>query len=115
MNSIRESMVEIGVKWSSKLAPWDKDSINDVLDAAVEWQEGRLPIFEFAKLGDIRTPAYTRYMAMLCSCGDERQLALRAAIEELLKAQGYVFTNHGMFTPNELGDAGMSVRWRHDQ
>lgn len=94
----------------------DKGSIEDVLDAAVECDEGRLPLHAFAQLGTVQpvwrvTPSagYTRMLAMLVGRNDDpRRAALRRCLDRLLIEQGYVLTKHGLFAPDEI--PGVPVR-----
>lgn len=103
------------------LSPWELDDISDVLDAAVEWEQGRLPLAEFARVGslvyeqrgDRRTsPAYTRHVALRTALpGDPRLASLRKAIAALVANNPrQVVTRHGVFQAYELIDAGVTVK-----
>lgn len=92
------------------LDPWEERDIADVLEAAREWKDGRLPLAEFAKIGMIRdSAAYTRYLAMLKSSPAERE-ALRDAVEALIVARPDLkITSDGIVSRWDLLEAGMPV------
>lgn len=78
------------------LDPWEADSIQDVLDAAVEWQEGRLPLEVMKEIGAISydtkfgrgpepSPGYTRFLAVMMTTNeDPRRAALLAATDAII-------------------------------
>lgn len=81
--------------------------IEDVLDAAAEWQAGRLDLNTLLHLGTIPyqgrpSPRYSRFVAVATtSPSDPRRAALLAAIERVASTQG-TFTHQGFFQAFEL-------------
>lgn len=92
------------------LDPWEERDLADVMDAAYEWQAGRLPLSEFARVGMIRdSPAYTRYLCMLRATPEHRRV-LAAAIDALIAADPRLkVTDQGVFNRWDLLDAGLPV------
>jgi len=88
----------------------ERQDVDDVLEAALAWSDGGLPIHEFARVGTIPRPAgglpsagYTRSVAMLSTpISDPRRMALRRAIDTLLRFQGLEITRHGVFDKGEV-------------
>lgn len=92
------------------LDPWEERDLADVLEAAREWQAGRLPLAEFARVGLLRdSPAYTRYLALLRAAPADRP-PLAAAIDALLATNPALkITDQGVFSRWDLLEAGMPV------
>lgn len=88
----------------------DKQAINDVLDAATEWAEGRMPFSVAASIGTIErngkpSPAFARLLAtVLTSPRDPRRRHLDDLIDYLLAVQGLTKTPHGLATQRDLTD-----------
>lgn len=93
------------------LDPWEEQDMTDVLDAATEWDAGRLPLSEFAKIGMIRdSPAYTRYLTVLRTSDPARRSVLLRAIDALLHANPALkVTAHEVYSRWDLLDAGLPV------
>jgi hypothetical protein len=85
----------------------DHMEVDYVLDAAVEWQEGRLPTAQAAQIGTITrnghpSSGYTRFVALfLTPRQDVRWDALYNLISHLDQLQGGVHTRQGRFTKAE--------------
>ena len=116
MPSVAEVMTEIAQRQWDNLAPWDHECVNDVLEAASEWEAGSLPLPEFAKIGAITSPtgfvspAYSRYVAVISTQPDDpRRTALLRAIDRLLIYEGLHLTKHGIFSPQDVAEVGASV------
>lgn len=76
------------------LTDTDRGEVEDILDAAAAWKAGSLPIHEFARLGQIVSPAnqrsagYSRYVAFRTTPrSDFRYGALVAAIAAVKERQ----------------------------
>lgn len=101
---------DLGQRWVERMTDEDKASVEDVLDAALECDEGRMPLYAFAQLGTVQpvwrvTPSasYTRMLAMMTSRHDDpRRRALRRCLDRLLIEQGNILTTHGLFVPGDL-------------
>ncbi len=82
--------------------------VEDVLDAASEWQAGRLPLGELMRIGSLThgtrpSPGYSRFTALYTtSKSDTRRAALMAAIEEMVRREGWVSTGQGLDQQGEL-------------
>lgn len=95
-----------------RLSDAERIEIDDVLYAADDYVNGRMPLEVFASIGTIESPhtrkpssGYTRYLAMLSTpIADPRRMALRKAIDGLLRLQGLVITTAGVFEPGEIVD-----------
>lgn len=100
--------------WDASLTPErtlteeERESVEDVLFAAADWQAGELPITEAAKFGIVPwngrpSPWYTRFVAIRTTPkGDPRRIALIAMCEKLDKLQGGVHTQFGRFGQGEV-------------
>lgn len=91
-----------------------EQEIADVLDAATEWAQGRLPLGEAARVGTLAygqgrpSPAYTRCVAMLRSPpSDPRRAHLLALVETLLGITHVIRTTQGLFDPPDLSEHAM--------
>ncbi len=95
----------------------DRKDVEWILDAAEAWSQG-MPIEEFARVGQIVSPrsghestSYSRWVAMVSTpVLDPRRKHLRAAIDELLRFQGFQLTNFGLFDRETLASFGTTVR-----
>lgn len=93
-----------------RLTKDDWQDISDVLDAAAEWDAGRLPLEVFAHTGTMARPAgglpsaaYTRHVAVrVTSPDDPRWRSLMRALDALADFAGYIKTQHGTFSRDEL-------------
>jgi len=102
-------------------SPEELDSIADVLDAATEWDQGRMPLNAAAHVGTVLTPAghpsrsYSRHVASLWAwrSKDPRWKALDRMVNVLACAV-YVKTTQGLFTSEELHQHDGAVRWLRD-
>lgn len=92
----------------------------DILDAAQEWQAGRMDLNALLHLGTIEdhhgrpSPKYSRWVAM-CTAerSDPRRRALLAALDRVVAAQ-VVITKQGVFEPNETHQHDAAVRYVND-
>lgn len=108
MKSLGESIHEAFANrmWSQE----ERDSIEDVLDAAAAWAAFELPLAEAAKAGLMASrsdaaggAAFARVRAMLASDpADPRRAALREMLEIMVRAQPVVITRFGLFERSEL-------------
>lgn len=118
MIPIDEVLAVVASKFDENLTPVDRLDVNDVLDAALEWQAGRLPLEVFVKIGGCYSPVgtdpspgYTRYLAMTATVpSDPRRVALRQAVDAILRYQGFVLTTAGMFSPADIPDIPIMYR-----
>jgi hypothetical protein len=95
-------------------------AIQYVLDAAMEYTEGRLPWYEAAKIGavsrnvdgqEVESTAYARFLAvMLTESSDPRRRAVLKLCGELVEQSGAVLTTHGFFDRGELHEINVTVR-----
>lgn len=100
----------------------ERDSIDDVLDAAQAFVDFRLPLDEALKVGALATgegraatPAFARVRAILAaSPNDPRRAALMELFNVVISAQAGVSTNHGWFTHDELRGTETVVRSRRE-
>ncbi len=89
-------------KGRRELSPDEVADVEDILDAAAEWQAGRLPLGELMRIGSLThgtrpSPGYSRFTALYTtSKSDTRRAALMAAIEELIRRDGWVSTGQGL-------------------
>lgn len=98
----------------------ERDSINDVLDAAADFTAFRLPLAEALKVGALpsddgfrSTPAFGRVRAVLAaSLTDPRRRALLDLLDIVIGAQAGVATNQGYFSLDDLRSSGITVRNR---
>lgn len=110
MIAIADAIDRIAGDRHRRLSDADKLDVDDVLEAALAWQNGTLPLEAFARVGTLDSPAtgrvspdYTRCVAMLSTpISDPRRAALRRAVGALLAFQGFVLTTHGIFAPAEI-------------
>jgi hypothetical protein len=97
---------------------WARD---DILNAAVEWHDGRMTLGMFATVGPV--PAWNskgqrydsvgwgRALALFSTPHDDpRWHALNAAINALVEAQDVTVTRQGVFDRAELVAHGVTVR-----
>src|SRR6478736_4886414 len=92
-----------------ELSEDETTAIDWVLDAAVEWEEDRLPWWEAANIGavmvrDWRTgtmiasTGYARFLAVIATpASDPRRAALLKLITVIVEQSGVVITQHGLF------------------
>lgn len=96
-------------------------AVQEILDAAQEWSEGRLPLGLFATIGPLPawnsqgrrydSVGYGRALALMSTPQDDpRWDALNRAIDELVRRQDVTVTRQGVFDRQELFDAGVTVR-----
>lgn len=98
----------------------ERDSINDVLDAAAEFTAFRLPLADALKAGALpaddgfrSTPAFGRVRAVLAaSLTDPRRRALLDLLDIVIGAQAGVQTNQGWRSHDDLARSGITVRNR---
>ena len=100
-----------------RLTPEHHAAVEDLLDACVEWDAGRLPFTEVMKLGGYRSPMYTRRAAIQTTpLDDPRRASLMRLFDTLVRLQGYTATRHGCFNAQdrrELEEARQRVEmWR---
>jgi hypothetical protein len=103
-------------EWSRE----ERDSINDVLDAAQAFTEFRLPLGEALKVGELATgdgfrstAAFGRVRAVLAaSFSDPRRRALLDLLDIVIAAQDGVQTNHGWFRHSDLAGTNVVIRNR---
>lgn len=59
------------------------------------------------------SPAYTRFVAVrVTPKSDPRRAALLTLINRLITESGYVRTEQGVFTPEDLGEHDVALHWR---
>lgn len=104
------------------LTPEEREEVEWILDAAAEWQAGRLPWQEVARIGGIElggypSAAYTRFCAVAFTPPtDPRRVALLALIDVLIRNSGYKTTYQGTYSPSELRQHDIAVQWvRQDE
>lgn len=100
-------------------------AIQYVLDAALEWHEGRLPYLEAVKIGAIAAPksrngvvvestAYARWLAIfLTPRTDPRWFALYELTGKIERESGAIKTKHGTFDARDVARSGDGVRFRN--
>ncbi len=92
-------------------------SVEDILDAATEWQAGRLPLGELARIGSLAygtrpSPGYSRFVAVYTtSRRDPRRAALQAAIEEMVRREGWVSTGQGLDQQGQVHVSHVEPPW----
>ena len=97
----------------------ERDSIEDVLDAAQAWAEGTIPWYQAAKYGGVAyrghtSSAYSRFLAMVnASRTDKRRPHLLALIDEITRRSGYRITGQGVFSAADECQHDGAVRWIH--
>ena len=93
------------------LTPDEQDAVADVLDAAHEWQAGRMPWQVAASIGAWHdSPSRTRFLAITTTPStDPRWHALKALLDVLVDASGYVRCRQGVFSKRELGEHDVAV------
>lgn len=95
------------------LTPDELAAIEAVLDAAATADPE-----EAATVGALiwdgkPSPPYTRFVAVrVTPPSDPRRAALRALINRLISAHGYVRTEQGTFSPADLGEHDVPLHWR---
>lgn len=117
---MNEQAMRNAMPWLTRLTAEDRQEVDDVLDAAVEWQAGRLPLIEAARVGQIVSPGtdapsafYSRLVARFLSLGgDSRGPTMQALLEALVRFQGAQVTNFGIFDADELAASGVVIRGR---
>lgn len=100
----------------------ERDSIEDVLDAAAAFTEFRLPLADALAVGQLPTgdgqtagAAYARYRAMLAAHPDDpRRAALAELLNVVIAAQPGVMTHKGFFFHEDLRGTGIVVRSRKE-
>jgi len=95
----------------------ERDSIEDVLDAAQAWADGSIPWYQAAKYGGVAyrghtSSAYSRFLAMVnASRTDPRRPHLLALIDEITRRSGYRITEQGVFSAADECQHDGAVRW----
>jgi len=85
----------------------ERDSVQDVLDAAAAWDAGAFPLTNAANLGTITyqgipSPRYTRFVAIVTTpAGDPRRAALLRMIDRIVAANRIV-TRFGVMDRDEF-------------
>lgn len=108
MKSLGESIHEAFA--SRDWTPEERDSIEDVLDAAMAFARFELPLAEAAKAGVMASrsdaaggASFAKVRAMLgADPSDPRRAALREMLEVMVRAQPVVITKFGLFERSEL-------------
>lgn len=91
------------------LSPIEQDMVADTLDAAVEWKEGRMSYQDAARVAG-EPDQHIRFLALTSTPRDDpRWQALRALIDVLIRASGFVVATQGIYTPQELGQHQAAV------
>lgn len=98
----------------------ERGDVEAILDAAAEWDAGRLPHQEVATLGFIAydgrpSQGYSRFVALVrADPADARRAALTRYFDWTLNQSwsDVVLTAAGIFTKTELGALGVPVRSR---
>lgn len=96
-------------------------AVEDILNAAAEWQAGTMSLGVFATIGSLPawnskgrrcdSPGYGRALALMSTPRtDSRWSALKKAIEEMVRNQDVVVTKHGVFERSELYEKGVTAR-----
>lgn len=104
-----------------ELSPEELDSIQDCLDAAVEWDAGRMPLNTAAHVGTVLTHdghpsrSYSRHVASLWAwrAKDPRWKALDRMVNVLSTAM-YVPTNQGLFTSADMHQHDRAIQYLRD-
>lgn len=95
-----------------ELDPWERADIADVLEAAAEWEAGRLPLAELRRIGHIEwqgqpSSGYTRFVAL--GAAGPRSTAgqtLLRAIEAIVEGDRAIrLTDQGAFPVEAWIDA----------
>ncbi len=98
----------------------ERDSIEDVLDAAQAWADGAIPWYQAAKYGGVAyrghtSSAYSRFLAMVnASRTDSRRSHLLDLIDEITRCSGYRITEQGVFSAADECQHDGAVRWLRD-
>lgn len=92
-------------------------AIEDALDAAVDWEAGRLPFEEAIKIGTVPnargnpSPEWTRALAFRnVPASDPRKESLYKLSETGSRMAGKIETSHGWFTRQELNENEFNIR-----
>lgn len=104
------------------ITPDHQACVDDVLDAAADWYDGRMPWNVAASVGEIerrtmtgtwhRSPGYTRAVALRhTSTDDPRWRALSDLCTEIVRKTGFVITAFGVFDTDELHQHDDAVRF----
>ena len=123
MNRAAEAMGVIVRRFITRVPDMDEAlALEWVLDAAQEYVDGKLPWYEAAKIGavthidwrsgrDIESAAYARFLAVVFTpASDPRRAAVLALCAEIVAQSGAVLTTHGLFSKQDLFEAGVTVR-----
>lgn len=105
MISMAEALT--GIFPPGRFTPEEQQSIEDVLDAAASWMDGKLPLPVAAEQGEIAdrdgvhsTAAYGQYRAAVAAIGDRRHPALMAMLDQLTRRQrGIVYIGNAERCP----------------
>lgn len=95
----------------------ERAEVDDILDAAAEWQAGRMDWRAVAGLGRLEingapSESYSRFVAVaMTPPGDPRRAALLAFLDVLVRAEGYIATRQGTFTRHETRMHDQAVAW----
>ena len=119
MNGLADAITQLVI--TRPLTDDDRATIQDILDAASEWNAGRLPFYAFMRAGTLlgydrnnrryESAGYARAVALVTTApSDPRRACLLRAIEELCRLQDVVRTRHGTFTRESLHEHGVTVR-----
>ncbi len=104
MESISRSLDAMAESWMGRMDDSQKLEIEVILDGAKAFVLEEIEIYQFGRLSS----AKARTMALLSTPKeDPRREALLLAIDALLDVQGFVFTQSGLWTPEEMRSAGM--------
>ena len=123
MNRAAEAMGDLVHRMITRVPDMDEGLLIEwVLDAAQDFVDGKLPWYEAAKIGavtridwrtgrDIESAAYTRFLAIVFTRpSDPRRAAVLALCTEIVAQSGAVLTTHGLFSKQDLFEAGVTVR-----
>lgn len=105
-------------KGERKLTPEEQAEIEDVLDAAQMWAEGKLDVPGAATVGALpyngtTSPGYSRFVAVrLTPKSDPRRAALLKLVNHLDRMMGTVHTTQGTYERAELAESDVAVKWQ---
>ena len=98
--------------------PDEREAMEDVLDAAVEWEAGRLPFDDAIRIGTLPnargnpSPEWSRALAFRMVAGsDPRKASLYRLSENGSRMRGKVLTAFGIFDRYELQRSDDQIRF----